>query len=602
MRKILFVDHAMHSRTHSSAFFTDLLERRFAVTRLFVTPDRRHAFDWRFVAEFDIVVLWQLDFLAPLFLAHGHRTVVLPMYDGSGVLPQVHWASAVGARFVNFSRTLHERVRLIGLDSLLVKYFSEAVAEAALPEFDSLRVFLWQRRPEDGINAELAGKLFGNQMHSLHIHNVPDNPSMATKYAPPTSIGAALVTVSEWFQNRADYDRVLETCNVFVCPRAAEGIGMAMVEAMARGLLVVANDLPCHNEYICNWLNGVLFNSSHVGWADFSTARSIARMGWRTAREGHARWCASAEHILAFIAGTPRYAAAAPEISAELERDLVPAYLAGGEIYERFLLKMLPSLHHRQLADATTATALARDMPSSRGRADRPVFPVVVVPSQTTSSASVVLGFGGGAARPLLRSGWSVDEAFGVWIEGVQADLGFTAAIGFPVAAVRLRIVALAPGEGSQQPGFGVTVNGLASSGPLAMRGGGPRELHCDIVFPAAISAQTWHLEFCCDRTLSATGDARRLSVAIIALEIDFLPASAVEVASVLPVPPPPASIPWQDGQPGPREAAAAALDAVVRKAARRRNAASAARSLTAADGDGRTGSARDRADTHEKV
>jgi hypothetical protein len=263
--RLLMIDHAFHRVTDSSRFFAELLATRFAVARLYVLPDARLDLDWAVIAEHDIVVLWQLDFLAPLFLARGHRTVVIPMYDGSSALPQVHWSAAGAARFVNFSRTLHERTRLLGLDTRLAKFFPEPVAADRLPGFDRLRAFLWQRRPEQGINLALLDRLFGAQLHSVHVHAVPDNPALARHFAPPPQLGAAAVTVSEWFDDPADYRRLLDDCNVFICPRPAEGIGMAMLEAMARGMLVVANDRPVHNEYICNWVNGVLFNTTAIG-------------------------------------------------------------------------------------------------------------------------------------------------------------------------------------------------------------------------------------------------------------------------------------------------------------------------------------------------
>ena len=599
MTRVLFVDHAMHRATESSGFFTSLLETRFEVSRLYVSPNGRHAFDWQFVAGFDIVVLWQMDYLAPLFLARGHRTVVVPMYDGSAGLPQVHWACAAGAGFVNFSRALHERVRLLGLDSLLVKYFPEAVAEAELPNFDGLRAFLWQRRPEDGITADLVGRLLGSQMDSLHVHNVPDDPAMTARFPPPSSIGDAPVTVSEWFADRAGYYRVLRDCNVFVCPRMAEGIGMAMVEAMARGMLVVANDLPSHNEYVCNWVNGVLFDTAQVGEANFGAASAIARMGWRTVRDGRARWLASADRILAFVARTARYRAAEPKILAELEHDLVPAYLAGGEIYERFLLKLLPALATRHIADETDIATKADPTVRSRTAAtERQHFPVVIVPERTAEAASVAIAFANGAARPLLGNGWSVDETFGVWIEGVRAELSFAASVGFPVASLMLRVLALAPGEDVHQTGLGVTVNGVAASRAVSVNGGGPRELRCEIALPMPLTSSTWHIEFCCDRTLNATGDARRLSIAVIALSVDFRPAvtavaQPVTISAIAaPVgnfPPalqsphvklaarPAARIsntapaaPWRSDLVGPRQAAATALDRVVRKAGSR--------------------------------
>ncbi len=597
MLRVLLVDHALHRTTASSDFFLALLKTRFDVSCLHLVPQRHGAIDWDHVAAFDIIVVWQLDFLAPLFLARGHRTVVVPMYDGSAILPQVHWAAATGARFINFSRSLHERVRLLGLDSLLVKYFPEPVAEKQLPRFDGLRAFLWQRRPQDGITADLVGRLFGEQLELLHVHNVPDDPSLAGHLTPPARIGDAPVTVSEWFADRSDYYRVLEACNVFICPRPSEGIGMAMLEAMARGLLVLGNDLPSHNEYICNWVNGVLFNAANPGWADFSAVAPIARMGWRTAQEGHVRWLASADAVLSFIEGTPRYRPAEPRLVAQIQRDLVSAYLAGGEIYERSLVKLLPLLASRQIA--TEGDAVSAMGTTIRGRkvlAERRKLPVAVVPRKTDDSATIALTFANGAARPLLAGGWSVDEAFGVWIEGVQADLKFAAAIEFPVAALRLRVLALAPGEELQRTCLGITVNGVACPRSISVAGGGPRELQCDIVPPRPLTAQTWHVEFVCDRTFTAYGDSRSLSLAIIALSIDFLPTVEAPAIEAMALP----ETAYRGAS--PREAAAAALDAVIRKASRRNKAHATAAAISGKHSNGRVTRAPERVDGRVKV
>ena len=71
-----------------------------------------------------------MDFLAPVFLAMGKPTIVIPMYDGSAGMPDIHWIFASGARFVNFSLRLNERIRMLGGDTMLVRYFPAPVAES----------------------------------------------------------------------------------------------------------------------------------------------------------------------------------------------------------------------------------------------------------------------------------------------------------------------------------------------------------------------------------------------------------------------------------------------------------------------------------------
>ena len=304
--KILFIDHAFHKQTRSSDFFINILRDFFEVDVVYIDQtDYAGMIALQGSDNVDLVMLWQMDFLAPIFLARGLRTVVIPMYDGSSELPDLHWIWAKHARFLNFSRCLHERVRRLGATSLYVKYFVPAKQESSLPMFDGgLRVFLWQRRPELGINLGMIETLIGHQLTAVHIHDVPDDPELDTSKYLRRSLDGYRLTVSKWFDERSAYEKVLAHSNVFIGPRQAEGIGLGFIEAMARGMLVVLTDHPTHNEYVANWMNGVLFNVDHVDFTNFDSSAQVARLGWQTVREGHQRWLDSLPNLVAFLQST----------------------------------------------------------------------------------------------------------------------------------------------------------------------------------------------------------------------------------------------------------------------------------------------------------
>ncbi|MGO4171776.1 glycosyltransferase [Bosea sp. TAF32] len=338
--KIIFIDHSFHKKTRSSDFFFDLLASRHSVERLYVNPNvKEELLSLDIVYEFDVAVLWQMDFLAPLVLARGIRTLVVPMYDGSALMPDLHWLLSSQARFVNFSRRLHDRMTLLGCGSKLVKYFLPPVPAAERARFDDgLRVMLWQRRPEEGINLSLVERLFGDQLQAVHIHDEPDDPKVDTTPYMRRSLHGYELTTSHWFQSRAEFDQLLTRSNVLIAPRQSEGIGMAMLEGFARGMLVVAKDAPTHDEYVANWINGVLFDINHVGLADFGGAAAMGEMAWHTAVSGHAKWVASELDLLEFIEQIPK-----PEAVSDVDLDvfggsLVRSYLGGLDTYGSFLL------------------------------------------------------------------------------------------------------------------------------------------------------------------------------------------------------------------------------------------------------------------------
>ena len=337
MRKALFVDHEFHRKTRSSDFFLDIVREGFEVEVYYLTPDTTADVGvLAAAADADVVMLWQMDFLAPVFRAMGKPTIVIPMYDGSAAMPDLHWAFATGARFFNFSLALNERIRLLGGETMLLRYFPAPVKESELPRFDRLNAFFWQRRPDHGVHFDLVNGLVGAELDKFHLHNVPD---VAGDFGVRVPADARYeFTESTWFPKKTDYEDTLKASNVFVAPRVAEGIGLALLEAMSRGMLVLAHDAPTNNEYISNGLNGILFHKDvhyhpiHIRGA----AQRMGRAAWRTVVEGYQSWLASFPAILAWIDG----AKAAPALELDIDRfyrDLWYSYYGSLEEYEAFL-------------------------------------------------------------------------------------------------------------------------------------------------------------------------------------------------------------------------------------------------------------------------
>lgn len=344
--KILFVDHIFHEKTRSSEFFRSLLANSFKVRTLYVDPeDPSRLLDSIDDASEDLAVLWQMDYLAPIFLAMGMRVVAIPMYDGSANMPDVHWLWSKQARFINFSRRLHAKIQRCGGNSLLVKYFKPPVRENRLKKFDKLNVLFWQRRPEHGINLNMVERLLGAQIDSLHVHDSPDDEEcISSAYMERTMEGYSLTT-SSWFKSADDYSRLLEANNVFIAPRRSEGIGMAFLEAMSRGFLVFAADDATHDEYLANWVNGVLFNPDAIGYADMQgRAEALGRMAWKSAQIGYEKWVGSQPNILEFIRSTPKPIFTKRPNPVDFARSLITHYGSGIEQYRSFLLSNLQYL------------------------------------------------------------------------------------------------------------------------------------------------------------------------------------------------------------------------------------------------------------------
>ncbi|MEE7503789.1 glycosyltransferase [Methylobacterium mesophilicum] len=414
MRKLLFLDHKYHEITKSSSFFIEILRREFEVDQYYVDPDI--GVDDSLVlrlADYELVVVWQMDYLASAICALGKRVVVVPMYDGSGSMPDMHWALLREATFINFSLAMHERTRLMGCKSYLVKYFLPPCAAEDRASFDKINVFFWQRRPDHGINIQFVDRLLGESCDRIHLHDAPDvDVGHSNKIARPVSYD---LTTSTWFPSKKHYEDTLRECNVFVCPRSAEGIGVAMLEAMAKGMLVIANDQPTNNEYISNWVNGILFNiHSENGGIDIRDA--AARLGysaWKTVEYGHRIWDRQATDLLRVIE------TAAPSTKldvdvAEYLSSVSMSFSAGQENYVNFIQRRAHKLLSNGNRSLDDIAMLIGGRPESH--ADEAIS--FIGPDRILNVSD--------ENCPFLREGWSSYENGEYrWIEGRYAVLKF---------------------------------------------------------------------------------------------------------------------------------------------------------------------------------
>ena len=79
------------------------------------------------------------------------------------------------------------------------------------------------------------------------------------------------IRVTRFSPNRNETLAGLNQSNVYFAPRSAEGIGMAFLEAMARGQCVVSPDSPTMSEYIDHNISGLLYDLNDSETVEFSS-------------------------------------------------------------------------------------------------------------------------------------------------------------------------------------------------------------------------------------------------------------------------------------------------------------------------------------------
>jgi hypothetical protein len=340
--KVLFVDHAFHKRTSSSQFLLRIVEQSNDVNLSLFDPEKVsesleeiRRVDW---TDYDLVLIFQLDVLALFPLAAGIPTVIIPMYDCSGGRPKSHWALLREANAINFSHQLNAITSMFLRENLALQFFPDHAGVPQVSDFTELRVMFWERTPAE-LPVATAYKLIGNQAASWRLHLAPDqgNPSVTSK--PPSG----RLVISTWFADRSAFLDRLDEANVFICPRLREGIGMVMLEAMARGMCVIATHMPVHSEYIDDGISGLLFDPYAPVRLDLSQAASMGTAARDRVQQGYREWLAQKAAIPEFLA---RAAARKPTpfpFPIDFEA-FVSAYCSDDSEYERLTLELLSHL------------------------------------------------------------------------------------------------------------------------------------------------------------------------------------------------------------------------------------------------------------------
>ncbi len=291
-KRLLYIDHSFHNKTRSADFLKELLQEVYEVEICNFDPYDKEpdkVFEQLDGRTYDVLVLFQI--MPDLKKLKKHITfkhaALFPMFDASGSLADEAWISYAEFNIINFSRTLHERLKALGLSSYYIQYFPKPYDDFQWGEASN--IYFWQRVMN--VNLDLVEKVFRHvTVGKVHLHKVLD-PGHRFK-APSTRFSDKLV-YSEWYDKREDMLKDIESCAFYMAPRLYEGIGMSFLEAMAMGRCVVAPDNPTMSEYITHGVNGFLYDAyfpAPLSPENMANVREIQRNAYRFIKDGYDRW------------------------------------------------------------------------------------------------------------------------------------------------------------------------------------------------------------------------------------------------------------------------------------------------------------------------
>lgn len=307
-KTVLFIDHKFHQKTKSTTFFIEILEKQFQVQEIWV--DRWHGKGSIDLAKINsskanFVVFFQVLPQVEVLNKINKPIIWVPMYDQVVNYNRYFWKrlSSAPVKIVSFSSTLTEYLEDFGFDVLSVRYYRDPSKFVKVEKKSGLNIFFWQRA---GINFKHLKKLIGDQkVESLYL-KLDADPGYKPVLPTLTEQEDFQVKKLGWFKDKADLEKVLRKCNVFVAPRKYEGIGMSFLEAMSMGLAVVASDTPTMNEYIKDKESGYLFDIERPAEIIFSNLENVMESARKSCEIGYSKWLEDEKQIIRFVQTKPK--------------------------------------------------------------------------------------------------------------------------------------------------------------------------------------------------------------------------------------------------------------------------------------------------------
>lgn len=277
--RMAYIDHSFHQKTQSTQFFLAFLRRSFAVDDYWdeawsggrtVDPYILNQRQYRLIVFFQVLyppeILRQLD---------CQNLVFVPMYDAGGNQKGAFWLPYRKYWFISFSQTAHRNLRSLGIASFSIRYFPDPSMFPCPPLGAGDSVFFWTR--SDQVSWTMVKRLLARWCcRRFWLHLAPD-PEVKAEGPDDADRQSFDIVESHWFPTRSELHAAILEQDIYIAPRAREGIGMSFLEAMAMGRCVVAADEPTMNEYITSHKTGVLFSMDDV--AALKKPKSVAKLG-----------------------------------------------------------------------------------------------------------------------------------------------------------------------------------------------------------------------------------------------------------------------------------------------------------------------------------
>ena len=297
-KKIAFIDHNFHQKTRSGDFLRKILSKEFSVDDYWWSLKNQYKIIGD-IKHYDYFFFFQsLLPLEDLLKIRTKQIIWAPMYDNLDK-SNSFWKKIkfLNIKILSFSDPVKKLCEKNDCNYLSLK-FADKDKFIKSKNKKKVNIFFWYRNNisvYDWINYFNIKDI--NQIIYL---DRPDPGKKSEKINIQDLKKFKIKVIKKDFFSKIKYLKLIKNCDIFVCPRKQEGIGMSFIEALAMGKYLIFHNDYTMKEYVKNKKIGFSISKNLTKKIDVKLIFKSDKYRYFHARNLYINWTKNKDKIIKF--------------------------------------------------------------------------------------------------------------------------------------------------------------------------------------------------------------------------------------------------------------------------------------------------------------
>ncbi len=298
-KRLAFIDHNFHQKSRSADFLREIFKKFYIIDNFWWSLKDEYKLV-EAVKDYDNFFFFQsLLPLDDMLFLRNKNVMWAPMYDNLSQSDN-YWKKIkyLNIKILSFSSPVKKLALRYECKYLSLKYSVRNIREKALKK-NKISIFFWFRNNikfYDWIR-----KFNSNTINKIVFFNCPDPGRKHDKINEEDIKKFNIHMIKKSFLPKKKYISLIKKCEVFICPRKQEGIGMSFLEAMSMGKYLISYNDASMSDYITNNKIGFLLDKNNSKKVNVNDVIKYKTYRNKIAKNMYINWTKSKSKIIKFF-------------------------------------------------------------------------------------------------------------------------------------------------------------------------------------------------------------------------------------------------------------------------------------------------------------